>query len=129
MLFSPTSRVRGAKRAVLLFAEASVVFECDLVHSLNPNFLLSWNFRFGPPAIENIHPLGCNRAQFYLQVGTAASQNLSLAPEHSSPGHPEGHCQRKVRRAKFSAGERKLGRSELTPLGKCSGAVELEMVP
>ena len=39
------------------------------------------------------------------------------------------HCQRKVRRAEFSAGDRELGRPELTPLGKCSGAVELEIVP
>ena len=38
------------------------------------------------------------------------------------------HCQRKVRRAEFSAGERELGRSELTPLGECGGAVELEIV-
>ena len=40
-----------------------------------------------------------------------------------------GHCQRKVRRAEFSAGDRELGRSELTPLGECRDAVEREMVP
>ena len=39
------------------------------------------------------------------------------------------HCQRKVRRAEFSAGDRELGRSELTPLGECRDAVEREMVP
>ena len=39
------------------------------------------------------------------------------------------HCQRKVRRAEFSAGEKELGRSELTPLGECGDAVEREMVP
>ena len=39
------------------------------------------------------------------------------------------HCKRKVRRAEFSAGERELGRSELTPRGECGDAVEREMVP
>ena len=35
----------------------------------------------------------------------------------------------KIRRSEFSAEDRKLGRPELTPLGKCSGAVELDIVP
>ena len=39
------------------------------------------------------------------------------------------HCQRKVRRAEFSACDRELGRSELTPLGECGPAVEREIVP
>ncbi len=34
-----------------------------------------------------------------------------------------------ISRSEFSTGDRELGRSELTPLGKCSGAVELEIVP
>ena len=34
-----------------------------------------------------------------------------------------------IRRSEFSTGDRELGRPELTPLGKCSGAVELEIVP
>ena len=39
------------------------------------------------------------------------------------------HYQRKVRRAEFSACDRELGRSELTPLGECGPAVEREIVP
>ena len=34
-----------------------------------------------------------------------------------------------ISRSEFSTGDRELGRPELTPLGKCSGAVELEIVP
>ena len=34
-----------------------------------------------------------------------------------------------ISRSEFSTGDRDLGRPELTPLGKCSGAVELEIVP
>ena len=40
----------------------------------------------------------------------------------------EGHCQRKVARTEFSTDDRELGRLELTPLGECGGAVELEIV-
>ena len=40
-----------------------------------------------------------------------------------------GHCQRKVRRAEFSAEDRKLGRRDPTPLGDRGGAFDLEMVP
>ena len=36
------------------------------------------------------------------------------------------HCQRKVARTEFSTDDRELGRTELTPLGKRGGAVELE---
>ena len=39
-----------------------------------------------------------------------------------------GHCQRKVARTEFSTDDRELGRPELTPLGECGGAVELEIV-
>ena len=42
---------------------------------------------------------------------------------------PTGHCQSKIADLSYSTEDRELGRSELTPLGKCSGAVELEMVP
>ena len=34
-----------------------------------------------------------------------------------------------ISRSEFSAGDRELGRPELAPLGKCSGAVELGIVP
>ena len=40
----------------------------------------------------------------------------------------KGHCQRKVARTEFSTDDRELGRPELTPLGECGGAVELEIV-
>ena len=42
--------------------------------------------------------------------------------------HP-GHCQSKVAGLSYSTEDRELGRLELTPLGECSGAVELEIVP
>ena len=38
------------------------------------------------------------------------------------------HCQRKVAKTEFSTDDRELGRPELTPLGECGGAVELEIV-
>ena len=34
-----------------------------------------------------------------------------------------------IRRSEFSAADKELGGPKLTPVGKCSGAVELEMVP
>ena len=34
-----------------------------------------------------------------------------------------------ISRSEFSAGDRELGRPELTPLGECRGALELEVVP
>ena len=40
-----------------------------------------------------------------------------------------GALSEEISRSEFSTGDRELGRSELTPLGKCSGAVELEIVP
>ena len=54
---------------------------------------------------------------------------LVLCGEVKLPGTPAGHCQRKVRRAEFSTEDRKLGRRDLTPLGDCSCAFDLEMVP
>ena len=47
----------------------------------------------------------------------------------ASVAHADGHCQRKVRRAEFSTEDRKLSRRDLTPLGDCSCAFDLEMVP
>ena len=44
------------------------------------------------------------------------------------PESLRGHCQRKVARTEFSTDDRELGRPELTPLGECGGAVELEIV-
>ena len=46
----------------------------------------------------------------------------------SSLEHLTWHCQRKVARTEFSTDDRELGRPELTPLGECGGAVELEIV-
>ena len=40
-----------------------------------------------------------------------------------------GALSEEIRRSEFSAGDKELGRPELTPLGKCTGAVELEIVP
>ncbi len=40
-----------------------------------------------------------------------------------------GHCQSKVAGLSYSTEDRGLGLPELTPLGKCSGAVELEIIP
>ena len=39
------------------------------------------------------------------------------------------HCQRKLAGLSSPTEDRELGRPELTPLGKCSGAVELEIIP
>ena len=39
------------------------------------------------------------------------------------------HCQSKVAGLSYFAGDRELGRPKLTPLGECSGAIELEIVP
>ena len=64
---------------------------------------------------------------------TGSNFDYSIPPRSSqrfTTSNPfGGHCQRKVRRAEFSAGDRELGRSELTPLGECRDAVEREMVP
>ena len=38
-------------------------------------------------------------------------------------------CQSKIAGLSYSTEDRELSRPELTPLGKCSGAVELEVVP
>ena len=40
-----------------------------------------------------------------------------------------GHCQSKVAGLSYFTEDRGLGRPELTPLGECSGAVELKIVP
>ena len=40
-----------------------------------------------------------------------------------------GALSEEIRRSEFSAADKELGGPKLTPLGKCSGAVELEMVP
>ena len=49
------------------------------------------------------------------------------------PGRPathlKGHCQSKVAGLSYSTEDRALGRPELTLLGECSGALELEVVP
>ena len=45
------------------------------------------------------------------------------------PPRPPRALSEEISRSEFSTGDRELGRPELTPLGKCSGAVELEMVP
>ena len=34
-----------------------------------------------------------------------------------------------IRRSEFSTDDRELSRTKVPPLGKCSGAVELEIVP
>ena len=39
------------------------------------------------------------------------------------------HCQSKIAGLSYSTEDRELSRPEVTPLGKCSGAVELEIVP
>ena len=39
------------------------------------------------------------------------------------------HCQSKIAGLSYSTEGRELSRPELTPLGKYSGAVELEIVP
>ena len=40
-----------------------------------------------------------------------------------------GHCQSEVAGLSYSTEDRGLGRPELTPLGECSAALELEVVP
>ena len=54
---------------------------------------------------------------------------LLLTFQPHLPEPVDGHCQSKLAGLSYSTEDRELGRSELTPLGKCSGAVELEMVP
>ena len=66
-------------------------------------------------------------------VNTSAEVMAWIMDEYSkyqgfSPGVVTGHCQRKVARTEFSTDDRELGRPELTPLGECGGAVELEIV-
>ena len=39
------------------------------------------------------------------------------------------HCQSKIAGLSYSTEDRELGRPELTPLGKRSGAVELKIIP
>ena len=67
---------------------------------------------------ENVHP------------GRALAERREASPaRRSARGQGlERHCQRKVARTEFSTDDRELGRPELTPLGECGGAVELEIV-
>ena len=54
---------------------------------------------------------------------------VKYEPENQTAHYLLGrHCQRKVARTEFSTDDRELGRPELTPLGECGGAVELEIV-
>ena len=41
----------------------------------------------------------------------------------------KGALPEEIRRSEFSNDDRELGRPELTPLGECRGALELEIVP
>ena len=55
-----------------------------------------------------------------------------MTSSSSSPGvfqTSRWHCQSKVAGLSYSTEDRELGRPELTPLGECSGALELEVVP
>ena len=54
--------------------------------------------------------------------------SVSVFAAIAMPFGAEWHCQRKVARTEFSTDDRELGRPELTPLGECGGAVELEIV-
>ena len=56
--------------------------------------------------------------------GRVSATDAGTLQQHLS----DGHCQRKVARTEFSTDDRELGRPELTPLGECGGAVELEIV-
>ena len=47
----------------------------------------------------------------------------------SENGSAQRALSEEISRSEFSTGDRDLGRPELTPLGKCSGAVKLEIVP
>ena len=69
-----------------------------------------------PPATLSLPPSG--------QVALFLDEIIVSRPGHYSGGH----CQRKVARTEFSTDDRELGRPELTPLGECGGAVELEIV-
>ena len=62
------------------------------------------------------------------RLTSAASQVSSIWPINFSGKTKRRHCQRKVARTEFSTDDRELGRPELTPLGECGGAVELEIV-
>ena len=59
------------------------------------------------------------------EIVPAAPEAQESKPREDSFGW---HCQRKVARTEFSTDDRELGRPELTPLGECGGAVELEIV-
>ena len=71
------------------------------------------------------------RVALYTRVSTdrQEAENQRRQLRAFVDGH-EGwrHCQRKVARTEFSTDDRELGRPELTPLGECGGAVELEIV-
>ena len=59
----------------------------------------------------------------------AAWAIVSLRPQLPRSDIVQEALPEEIRRAEFSIDDRELGRPELTPLGKCSGAVELEIVP
>ena len=42
---------------------------------------------------------------------------------------PDKALSEEARRSEYSTDDREFGRPELTPLGKCGGAVQLEIVP
>ena len=60
---------------------------------------------------------------------TGTIKLLSLSAVDGNREFSQGHCQSKVAGLSYSTEDRGLGLPELTPLGKCSGAVELEIIP
>ena len=63
-----------------------------------------------------------------ILAGMLCTVLAAQEPEQEEGEAILGHCQRKVARTEFSTDDRELGRPELTPLGECGGAVELEIV-
>ena len=93
------------------------------------------------PAVSLANPKSdsLNRSLRETSVETDNDESRSIIIGERVPGvlledddtdiyHFWGHCQRKVARTEFSTDDRELGRPELTPLGECGGAVELEIV-
>ena len=71
-------------------------------------------------------------ARSALAVSTSIELNVSIPSIRPVYGGdclialgPAEVLSEEIRRSEFSTGDRELGRPELTPLGKCSGAVEL----
>ena len=79
--------------------------------------------------LESIGFWGCSGVTLYRLIRKIGFRKQISEASLQGEQVSIGHCQRKVRRAEFSAGDRELGRSELTPLGECRDAVEREMVP